>query len=230
MDRGAQKVVSAIIGIILSGLLVYIGYQIVSQRASQASQPENFTCERVDVDTCRCSGLTKSDEPLLLRYGETSPTFYYRMESVNIEPQADGTYKQEADINNLGSGQVSFLVENHEDIQTSCPAYTASAGSDDTSSDDSDIAGIEPISSPQPTTRQPEDPVAQPTITPDDSDEVTPTDTPDPLKREPLTRPVADAFFADSGNADADAQDCFEEFKDDYYGVVQVCNEAWRAK
>lgn len=218
MEKKKQRIISAVIGVILASLLVYIGFRIVSQRASQASQPESFSCARVDIDTCRCSGITKSDVPLLLRYSET---FYFRMESVNIEPQADGTYKQEADINNLGSGQIPFFVENHEDVRTSCDPYTASAGSEDPKTDSDPLLDNDPVSSPQPTTVQSLEPT-------DALEEPEPTEATS-LEREALDRDTADAFFEDSGNADADAQDCFEEFKADYYGVVQVCNESWRA-
>jgi hypothetical protein len=216
MEKKKQRIISVVIGLVLASLLIYIGVRIIQQRASRASQPTSFAAERVDVDTCRITASTVTDEPLLLRYGESAPTFYYRMEAVNIEPQSDGSYKQEADVNNLGSGQISFLVEGHEDSQTTCDPFTGSAGSEDSDAG-SDPLLDGPASSPQLTTPAETEPDETPT----------PTD-PASVSKTALDQETADAYFDDNSNADAVG--CFNEFKDDYYGVVQMCNQAWRNK
>ena len=211
MDKKTQRIVSIVIGLILAGLLLYIGFRIVQQRASRASVPESFTASRVDIDTCRISASTLSDEPLLVRYGETSPTFYYRMESSNITPQADGTYLQEADVNNLGDGSITFLVENHEDISTICEPFTGSAGGDDT---DDSLSGFEGTGD-----------LTEPTEVPVEDDDI--EEVVEVISLEALTLDQAEAFF--ENNPNDDVIDCTNEFKDDYISFIQPCNAAWRA-
>lgn len=232
MDQKKQHIVSVIIGIILAGLLVYIGVRIVQQRTSRASLPENLTATRLDADTCTVSASTKTDEPLLLKYGETAATFYFRMEPSNIQPQSDGTYLQEADINNISSGKMMFILENDENVQTTCEAYveeepSASANADEPTSPNASDA-LTDSTSEEPTPTEPE--IIDST---DESSTITPTpttstSTDDSLVKTALTRALADAYFDD--NPDADFTGCMEEFKSDYYALVQVCNEAWRNK
>jgi len=241
MDKKKQHIISIIIGVILATLLLYIGVRVVQQRASKASQPENLTATRVDVDTCKISATTRSDEPILLKYGETAATFYFRMEAQNIQPQADSTFVQEADINNLGSGKVMFVVENNEDIQTTCEPFSGDSADITADGHASDAAGspagtgsVSDTTSSLDDTSAADDATLSPTPTEpeviDSSDEesaLTPTPT-GSLVKVALTRTIADAYFKD--NPTADFTGCMTEFKDDYYAIVQVCNEAWRAK
>lgn len=220
MDKKKQRILSIIIGLILASLLIYIGVRVLQQRASRASVPESFTAERIDSDTCRITAKTQTDEALLFRYGETTPTFYYRMEAANITPDADGTYIQEADVNNLGSGQITFLVENHEDVSTTCEPFT---GSSDTPSDDTAPVGLQDTTGGQQTVPQPtaipvvEEPVVEDPVV-DEPVEV--------VSKEALTKAEADAYF--ESNPNNDVIDCANEFKEDYLSYIQVCNEAWR--
>lgn len=209
MNKKAQRIASIIIGLVLAILLVYVGVRIVQQRGSQASEPINIQASRLDVDTCRITVTTRSDEPALLRYGESALTFYHRMQPENIEPGPDGNYEQVADISNISAQQVTFIVENFEDIQAQCQPYTSSSGSSDSE------AGLEDI---------------LPTQAPE------PTSVPEPTENEPaptagiskvgLDADTAEAYF--DANSGATINDCVDEFKEDYYGVVQVCNKASR--
>lgn len=232
MDQKKQHAVSIVIGLVLAGLLVYIGVRVVQQRSSQASLPENLTATRLDADTCTVSATTKTDEPLLLKYGETAATFYFRMEPSNIQPQSDGTYLQEADINNISSGKMMFILESDENIQTTCEAFVeeqpqAADESESTASNlDSTAADV-----PESTQSEPEiidstdeESTAVPTPTESESS----SSSSDGLEKTALTRDLADAYFDENPNADFTG--CVEEFKADYYALIQVCNEAWRNK
>lgn len=264
MDKKKQRVISIIIGVILASLLLYIGVRVVQQRVSKASLPENLTASRVDADTCKISATTKTDEPVLLKYGETAATFYFRMEAQNIQPQADGSFLQEADINNLGAGKIMFLVENSEDVQTTCEPFTgdesASADGSGSTADtagganganadgtDADATGADatggntaddvnpdtasdPLDSSQnDTASDSTDSSADPEIIGSEEDGASLTPTPaGSLEKTALTGTLADAYF--KNNPSEDFTGCMTEFKDDYYSIVQVCNEAWRAK
>lgn len=217
MEKRKQRIVSIIIGLVLASLLIYIGVRILQQRSSRASIPESFTVERIDTDTCRPTLITRTDEPVLLRYGESAPTFYFRFEATDIEEQPDGTFQQQADVNNVGSGQITFLIEGQEDAQAMCDVSTNAAAEKDTKADADPLLDGGVISqAPEPTA------APEPTLA---LEEPTPTDAP---AKSGLPKATADEYFAKSGNEDADFIDCFNEFKDDNYGVVQVCNEAWR--
>ncbi len=231
MDKKKQHVASIVIGLILAGLLVYIGVRVVQQRSSQASLPENLTATRLDADTCTVSATTKTDEPLLLKYGETAATFYFRMEPSNIQPQSDGTYLQEADINNISSGKMMFILESDENVQTTCEAFVEEQPQ---VAEESENSTANPESTPdeavEPTQSEPE-------IIDSTDEESTAVPTPtesmsssadDSLEKTALTRDLADAYFVE--NPDADFTGCVEEFKSDYYELLQLCNEAWRNK
>lgn len=221
MERKKQRIVSLIIGLILAALLIYIGVRIVQRRSSRASQPETFTVERVDATTCRPTAVTLTDTPILLRYGETAETFYFRYEASNIEKKEDGTFSQVADVRNLGAGQINFLVEGHEDIKAVCDAFSSASGDTGSADEPDALAGSD-------------EPLVEPTTTPEIT-EAPVEEAPDPTPTEAvstsrtgLPKATADAFFAEDANSDADFTDCNDEFQDEYYGVVQVCNEAWR--
>ena len=218
MEKRKQRVISIIIGLILASLLIYIGVRVVQQRGTRASQPERVTADRKDNDTCELSAITLTDNPVLFRYGN----FYYRMEQTDIAKQADGAFLQKADVNNISPGQVTFIVEGHEEMQAICDPFTNSAGTSDTN------AGTDPLlegnalnTDPEPTT----EPEAEADPTPAEPE---PTTAPS-ISKSGLTRDMADEFFADPDNDEADFIDCIHEFEDDYRGTVQVCNEAWRA-
>lgn len=209
MNKKAQRIASIIIGLVLAVLLVYVGIRIVQQRGSQASEPINIQASRLDVDTCRVTVTTRSDEPALLRYGESALTFYHRMQPENIEPGPDGNYEQVADISNISAEQVTFIVENFEDTQAQCQPYTSSTGSSDS---DTSLDEILPTSAPEPTS------VPEPT-------ESAPEE-PSSVSKVGLDADTAEAYF--NANSGATINECVDEFKQDYYGVVQVCNKASR--
>lgn len=62
MNKSAQKAAAAIIGLILSGLLIYIGFRIVEKRSSGAAAPESFICKRAKDTEALCTWTSKTEE------------------------------------------------------------------------------------------------------------------------------------------------------------------------
>ncbi len=213
MDKKKQHIVSVIIGLILTLLLVIIGVRIVQRRSSQASEPTSLSAQRTDQDSCKLSATTKSDDPILVRYGAASPTFFFRFEPANVSPQGDGSYIQEASIDQLSESRVTFVVEGHENVTAACDPYSGSASTTDTQSGNDSIL---PTSVP---TAVPDEPTTAPTIAPEleSSDE-----------QEALTIEAAAAFYED--NPDTFMSDCVKEFEGQYLGLASACGKAYYQK
>lgn len=210
MDKSKKHVASIIIGVVLTGLLLFIGFGVVQRRASQASEPTTFSAVRVDADSCKVTAVTKSDEAILLRYGAASPTFFFRFDAGNVTPQGDGSYTQESQIDQLSESRVTFVVEGHENITAACDPFSGSASTSDTKSGNDAIL---PTSAP---TAIPDEPTAAPTSAPI---EVTTEE------QEGLTVEAAAAFYED--NTDASMSDCVKEFEGEYLGLASSCGKAY---
>lgn len=215
MDKSKKHIASVIIGIVLTGLLIFIGFGIVQRRASQASEPTTFSAVRVDADSCKVTAVTKSDEPILLRYGAASPTFFFRYDAANVTPQGDGSYTQEAQIDQLSESRVTFVVEGHENITAACDPFSGSASTTDTKSGNDALL---PTSAP---TAAPEEPTATPTPSPADT-------TTAAKEQEALTVEAAAAFYED--NTSASMSDCVKEFESDFLGLASACGKAYYQK
>lgn len=222
MDKRKQRIASIIIGLILAGLLVVIAVRVIQERASRASAPTSFSATRIDVDSCRITMTTMTDDPGLLQYGSPGNlTFYHRFDESQVTPNSDGTFTQEADVNDLSEDSVEFMVVGHEDARAICAPYTGSTGGQDTSAGKT---GIDALDS--------QDAVAQPTEPPSVPDEpITDTDTDldDPDGDEdytPLTIELAREFFQQ--NEGSDATECWDEFKANYTSYVHPCAQAWK--
>ena len=184
----------------------------VQRRSSQASEPTSLSAQRTDLDSCKITVITKSDEPVLLRYGATAPTFFFRFEGANVTPQGDGSYTQEASIDQLSESRVTFVVEGHENITAACDPYSGSASTTDTKSGNDSIL---PTSAP---TAIPDEPTTAPTSVP-----VQLT-----AEQDALTVEAATAFYED--NADAFMSDCVKEFEGEYLGLASACGKAYYQK
>ena len=211
MDRKKQRIFSVIIGLILAGLVLVIGVRVIQRRASQAAQPASYTVKRISATSCQISAVTETDEPITSRYGEVSPTFFFRFDPSQITPQGDGRYLQEATIEQLGEGRITFVVENYENISTTCDPFSGAASNVDTSATES----ILPTAAPEPTAA--DLPTATPTIEPT----AAPAATELPLEK-------AVAFFEATENSEAFIGECVEEFKATYVGLVQVCGAGYQ--
>lgn len=212
MERKKQRIVSIIIGVILAVLLITIGVRFVQRRASKASQPESITAQRVDADTCKVSAVTSTDEPLLIKYGSTTPTFFYRIEPSQIAPQGNGKYLQEAQIDQVGEEQVTFTVENFENISTICEPFSNTAGTQDTTANNNVI----PTEALSPTAALSEEP------SPTQAPEITKSS----VEKEGLSMEKATTYYQE--HPDAFISACVDEFKDTYMGLAQICGAAYQ--
>lgn len=210
MDKKKQHIVSIIIGVVLTVLLLIIGVRIVQRRSSQASEPTSFSAQRTDADSCKITAITKSDEGILVRYGAASPTFFYRFSPENVAPQGDGSYTQEATIDQLSESRVTFVVEGHENITAACDPFSGSASTTDTKSGNDVIL---------PTSAPTEEPTAAPTLEP--TQELA-------KEQEALTVEAAAAFYED--NATGTMAECVKEFEGDYLGLASACGKAYYQK
>lgn len=208
MDKKKQHIVSIVIGIILTVLLLIIGVRIVQRRSSQASEPTSFSAQRTDADSCKITAITTSDEGGLIRYGAASPTFFYRFSPENVAPQGDGTYIQEATIDQLSESRVTFVVEGHENITAACDPFSGAASATDTQSGNDSIL-----------------PTAEPTIEPTAAPALEPTSVPPVEEQEALTVEAAAAFYEDNTNATMAV--CVKEFENEYLGLASACGKAY---
>ncbi|MBP9798000.1 hypothetical protein KBC70_02535 [Candidatus Woesebacteria bacterium] len=207
MDKKKQHIVSIVIGIILTVLLLIIGVRIVQRRSSQASEPTSFSAQRTDADSCKITAITQSDEGILVRYGAASPTFFYRFSPENVAPQGDGSYIQEATIDQLSESRVTFVVEGHENITAACDPFSGAASATDTQSGNDSIL-----------------PTAEPTVEPSAAPTVEPTvDVPE--EQEALTVEAAAAFYEDNPNEPMAG--CVKEFENEYLGLASACGKAY---
>jgi len=73
MNKQTQKIAAIVIGLVLSLLLIYIGFRIVQKKGSQASLPEQFICKRNTDTEATCTWTSKSDEVGRILYASMPP-------------------------------------------------------------------------------------------------------------------------------------------------------------
>ncbi len=73
MNKKTQKMAAIVIGLVLSLLLIYIGFRIVQKKGSQASLPEQFVCKRNKDTEAACTWTSKTEEVGRVLYASTPP-------------------------------------------------------------------------------------------------------------------------------------------------------------
>lgn len=220
MNKKTRRIVSISIGIILSLLIVFIGFRIMQRSGAQAA-PEDLSCDR-NKTTARVQWTDGNGDPATVVYGSNDSTAlpFLAKEKNSPENIGIGQFKHRVDIGPLPPRtQYSVAVEGFTSQTANC---TGDDGTEsvliDTTSDSADT--LDALLESQSDEDEPEEPEPEPTAEPTD----------EPSKALPGVE--AREYFND--NPDKSILDCIRNFGIDedengnqYTGLQSTCAAAW---
>lgn len=208
-DKKTQKAAAIGIGLVLSLLLVYIGFRVVQKRGSQAGVVENFRCEPRDANPTQteCSWSSNNEEVGRVLYASMPPGGLKECNLVFISEElatpvalGDGNFEHRVILQPLVADQAYCAAPaGNEDTLVEIPPATAGAGASTGSSDV--VLDVTPTT-----------PVVVETSPAVDEPTTLPTTAPQPTASPATTDADIDAYYNDADNAGSDWGDCLDYF------------------
>ncbi len=210
MNKKTQKVAALVIGLVLSMLLIYIGFRIVQKRGSQASLPEQFNCKRNTDTEAACTWTSKSEEVGRVLYASMPPGGLQECNLVFIAEElsapvalGDGNFEHTVTLQPLVTKQ-SYCAAPGGAEDTIVEVAANSSGTSQTETQGETQVVLD-------TTPTPAQPVEV-------NDDQLPTTVPQSASPSPeptletTTDAQIDAYYSDSSNTKDDWGDCLDYF------------------
>jgi len=215
MNKKSQKVITIVIGLVLSLLLVYIGFRIVQKRGSQAGAATDFKCSRSKDTEATCTWTDKICEAGRTLYASTPPEGIKGCNLVFISEEAgqpvalgDGNCSHTVTLSPLIAKQ-SYCVATAGNEEAIIEVPSSTEGTSATNQSGNVVLDVTPT---QPISND----VALPTTSPTDENiQITPAATlpTQSVDMVAATDVEVDAFYTDTTHLGDDWGDCLGYFK-----------------